>query len=168
MSGLSRRALQTDPWGALTRAAELDSSNDDWAPAVSLDGLTSFWFATDRSGEKARSGKRREPARSDRLSAPSAVPGIAGNDADFAPAVDATETLLFFSSNRTGSAGFDLYESSRSSTQAAWGAPAWIPGLNSASDEYDPFVAQGGLVVFFTSMALWRGRHLLVRPPFDR
>ncbi len=147
----SRRTLQTDPWGAPTRVVELDSTGDDWAPAVSLDGLT-IWFATDRAGGVGKIWQATRATRSDAWGAPSAVPGIAGNDVDFAPAVDATETLLFFSSNRTGSAGFDLYESSRPSTQAAWGAPTAIPGLNSASDEYDPFVAQGGLVVFFTSM----------------
>ena len=27
-----------------------------------------------------------------------------------------------------------------------------VPGINGASDELDPFVAQGGLVVFFTSV----------------
>jgi hypothetical protein len=83
---------------------------------------------------------------------PAAVAELSGSAVDFAPAVDATETLLFFSSNRTGSAGFDLYAASRASARTTWAVPRAIAGLNSASDEYDPFVAQGGLVVFFTSM----------------
>jgi WD40-like Beta Propeller Repeat len=147
----SRRAAQTDPWGTPTRVTELDSTSDDWSPGVSLDGL-SIWFATDRVGGVGKIWLATRPARIDAWGAPGAVRGIAGNDVDFAPAVDATNTLLFFSSNRTGSAGFDLYSSSRPSAAAAWSTPMAIPGLNSASDEYDPFVAQGGLVVFFTSM----------------
>ena len=83
---------------------------------------------------------------------------LASGSVNFAPAVDATETLLFFSSDRTdtsgsaGGANFDLYWSGRATTAGTWGAPAAVPGTNSNSDEYDPFVAQGGLVVFFTSM----------------
>jgi predicted neuraminidase len=147
----SNRVAQPDPWGAPTRVAELDSTSDEWSPAVSLDGL-SIWFATTRAGVDAKIWLATRASRSDAWGAPSAVPELAGNKVDFAPAVDATGTLLFFSSNRAGSAGFDLYASSRANVRDAWGAPTLISGLNSDSDEYDPFVAQGGLVVFFTSM----------------
>jgi hypothetical protein len=51
-----------------------------------------------------------------------------------------------------GGADFDIYVATRATTGAAWGWPAPVVGINSGSDEYDPFVAQAGLVVFFTSM----------------
>src|SRR5215468_8003441 len=44
----SRRATAADPWGPPTRVSELDSSQSDWSPAVSLDGLR-IWFASDRA-----------------------------------------------------------------------------------------------------------------------
>ncbi len=81
--------------------------------------------------------------------------------------------MLFFSSDRatlagaTRGANYDLYWSSRPSVGSPWGAPQPVPGVNSASDEYDPFVAQGGLVIFFTSMKIGRRRHLLVGAAVD-
>jgi hypothetical protein len=165
----SSRAVQTDPWGAPSRVVELDSTSDDWSPGVSLDGL-SIWFATDRAGGDGKIWLAQRAARSSPWGAPTAVPELAGNKVDFAPAVDATETLLFFSSNRSRSAGFDLYASTRASATATWAPPTAIPGLDSDSDEYDPFVAQGGLVVFFTSMRsgagdiFWSARHSTEEP----
>ena len=74
--------------------------------------------------------------------------------------------LLFFSSNRTGSAGFDLANQAARARRRLLGAHLHsIPGLNSASDESpDPFVAQGGLVVFFTSMRSGAERHSIGPP----
>jgi hypothetical protein len=83
---------------------------------------------------------------------------------------------MYFSSDRAnlagtaGGANFDLYATTRANTGAAWGAPQPIPGVNSGSDEYDPFVAQGGLVIFFTSMRsgagdiYWSARQSIAEP----
>jgi hypothetical protein len=172
----SRRPSADAPWGSPTRVAELDSAGSDWAPAVSLDGLR-IWFASDRDtsgrGQLWRSSRA---ARSAAWNAPEPVAELASGSVDFAPAVDATETLLFFSSDRTtvggsaGGANFDLYWSERAAAAGTWDAPAAVPGTNSPSDEYDPFVAQGGLVVFFTSMRsgmgdlYWSARRSIAEP----
>jgi hypothetical protein len=83
---------------------------------------------------------------------------------------------MFLSSDRAnaaataGGADFDLYASTRAGAGGAWGWPAAVPGVNSDADEYDPFVAQGGLVVFFTSMRsgmgdlYWSSRRSLAEP----
>ncbi len=153
----SRRASADDPWGAPTMVSELSSSNDEWCPGVSLDGLT-IWFATDRAKGFAQIWQATRASRTDAWSAPAPVAELASGAADFAPVVDATETMLFFSSDRAnlagtaGGANYDLYWSSRANASSPWEAPQPVPGVNSPSDEYDPFVAQGGLVIFFTSM----------------
>ncbi|HEY6478289.1 MAG TPA: hypothetical protein VI456_17040 [Polyangia bacterium] len=153
----SRRATADDSWGAPTMVAELSSGSDEWCPGVSLDGLT-IWFATDRAKAFAQLWQATRASRADAWNAPAPVAELASGAADFAPAVDATETMLFFSSDRVdlagsaGGANYDLYWSSRPNTSSPWGAPQAVPGVNSSSDEYDPFVAQGGLVIFFTSM----------------
>jgi hypothetical protein len=125
---------------------------------VSLDGLR-IWFASDRGS--VGQGQIWRASRASRAAAwdpPAAVAELASGSIDFAPAVDATETTMYLSSDRAnaaataGGANFDLYASTRAGTTAAWSWPAPIPGINSNSDEYDPFVAQGGLIVFFTSM----------------
>jgi hypothetical protein len=172
----ARRATAGDPWQTSTRAGELDSAESDWAPAVSLDGLR-IWFASDRDsvgrGQLWRSARA---SRSAPWDPPAPVAELASGSVDFAPAVDATETTLFLSSDRasaaatTGGADFDIYAATRSGTGAAWGWPAVVSGVNSDDDEYDPFVAQGGLVVFFTSMRsgmgdiYWSSRRALGDP----
>jgi hypothetical protein len=172
----ARRVTAADSWQAPARVAELDSGDSDWAPAVSLDGLR-IWFASDR-GSVGR-GQIWQATRASRASAwnpPAPVAELASGSVDFAPAVDATETTMYMSSDRAsaggtgGGAHFDLYASTRAGSGAAWGAPSAIPGVNSAEDEYDPFVAQGGLVVFFTSMRsgmgdiYWSSRRSLAEP----
>lgn len=174
----SRRASATDPWQAPTRVAELDSGDSDWAPAVSLDGLR-IWFATDRTSVgRGQIWRATRASRSAAWDPPAPVAELASGSVDFAPAIDATETTLYLSSDRanpgatTGGADFDIDASTRAMTGAPWGWPAPIAGINSDSDEYDPFVAQGGLVVFFTSMRsgagdiYWGSRRSLT-DPFD-
>ena len=154
----SRRDAADAAWGPPVRVAELDSPASDWAPAVSLDGLR-IWFASDRAD--VGRGQLWRATRASRVAAwdpPAPVAELASGSVDFAPAIDATETTLLLSSDRVnataavGGADFDIYGATRATTGAAWGWPASVPGINSGSDEYDPFVAQAGLVVFFTSM----------------
>ena len=83
---------------------------------------------------------------------------------------------MYLSSDRAnagatvGGADFDIYASTRTGPGAPWGWPAPVAGIASNDDEYDPFVAQGGLVVFFTSMRsgmgdiYWSSRRSLAEP----
>jgi hypothetical protein len=168
----SRRAAPEDVWGPPARVAELSSPASDWAAAVSLDGLR-IWFASDR--DSMPRGQLWRSSRASRAAAwnpPEPVVELASASVDFAPAVDAAETLLVFASDRPGSiaGGFDLYASARATTTAAWGAPVGLAGANGPGDEYDPFVAQGGLVLFFTSMRAgagdlyWTSRRSVAEP----
>jgi len=172
----ARRATAGEAWQPPTRVAELDSGESDWAPAVSLDGLR-IWFATDRASVgRGQIWQATRASRSAAWNPPAPVAELASGSVDFAPAVDAAETTMFLSSDRAsasgaaGGADFDIYASSRATTGAPWDWPAAIAGINSDSDEYDPFVAQGGLVVFFTSMRsgmgdiYWSSRRSLAEP----
>ena len=154
----SRRDTADAAWGPPVRVAELDSPASDWAPAVSLDGLR-IWFASDR--DDVGRGQLWRATRASRTAAwdpPTPVAELASGSVDFAPAVDATETTLLLSSDRVnaaaamGGADFDIHVATRATTGAAWGWPTPVAGINGDDDEYDPFVAQAGLVVFFTSM----------------
>src|SRR5262249_8488110 len=146
------------------------------APAVSLDGLR-IWFASDRgSVGRGQIWMASRASRAGPWNAPAPVAELASGSIDFAPAVDATETTLYLSSDRAnaaataGGADFAAYAATRAWTGGAWGWPAPVPGVNSGSDEYDPSVAQGGLIVFFTSMRsgagdiYWSSRRSLGEP----
>jgi WD40-like Beta Propeller Repeat len=146
---VSRRASPADPWGAPALVPELSSSGIDRSPSVSLDGL-SIWLATDRDLFRGRIWRSTRANRLAAWSTPVPVVELASPNFDSAPSVDAAETTLFFASVRQGSAATDIYASTRTGVAQAWGPPERVPGLDTAADESDPFVAQGGLVVFLT------------------
>lgn len=146
----SRRASSTDPWGPPTAVTALNSPAADEGPSISLDGLR-IWFVTEREVPYRHIWRSSRPTRNDPWAAPQVVTEIATSAKDFGPSIDASETLMFFSSSRPGSMGVDVYSSARANTKVPWGAPRLVPGLNGPYDDKDPFVAEGGLVVFFTS-----------------
>jgi Tol biopolymer transport system component len=80
------------------------------------------------------------------------VSELATGQLNSSPAVDATETLMVFGSLQQGvTAGVDVYSTTRASASALWGPSQPVPGVNGPADDVAPFVAQGGLVIFFAS-----------------
>jgi hypothetical protein len=146
----SRRASADVPWGPPAPVMELSSPAADYSPGITLDGLT-IWFATDRDLTRGRIWRSARVNRGAFWSPPVPVTELASPSVDVGPVVDATDTLFYFSSNRPGAFGFDLYFATRAVARALWSPPIPVPGVNTPSDELDPFVAQGGLVLFFTS-----------------
>lgn len=148
----SHRGSPQEPWGAPTLINELSSSATDYAPAVSVDGLR-VWFASDRDVARGRLWSSSRPTRAEAWAPPAPIAELASGSIDFAPVVDASETSLYFASNRPGGGGYDLYVAQRGTPSDPWGVATAVPGeVNSASDEYDPFIEGAGLVLFFTSM----------------
>lgn len=145
----SHRAAATDAWAPPVRVAELSSAADDWGPALTPDGLV-VWFVTDRDTGRAQLWRATRASRTGAWGAPTAVAELASSAIDLAPSVDAADRTLYFASDRPGAAGYDIYVSTRPSTNATWGAPVAAPGINSAEDDVDPFIADGGLQLFFT------------------
>jgi hypothetical protein len=147
---VSRRASPADPWGTPTMVVELSSSAIDRSPSVSLDGR-SIWFTTDRELFRGRIWHSSRPSTQSAWAPPAPVSELASPNFDSAPSIDAAETTMFFSSvHQNSSTGTDIYASTRASVAQPWGTPVRVPGLDTTADEADPFVAQGGLVVFFT------------------
>lgn len=147
----SRRATTADPWGPPTIVAELNSLFSDTGPSISLDGLR-IWFATDRDFSSGRIWHSTRPTRQDHWAAPQILSELVTSAKDFAPTIDATETTMMFGSNRVGSTAYDVHVTTRTAGSGPWGPVSRVPGVNGAFDDWDPFVAQGGLVIFFTSM----------------
>jgi WD40-like Beta Propeller Repeat len=147
---VSRRASPADPWGQPVVVSELSSSGIDRSPSVSLDGLA-IWFTSDRELFRGRIWRSTRDNRLGAWAAPAPVSELASPNFDSAPSVDAAETTMFFASLRMQStSGTDIFASSRATVGAPWGVPERVVGLDTSADEADPFVAEGGLVVFFT------------------
>jgi Tol biopolymer transport system component len=73
-----------------------------------------------------------------------------GNDSK--PSITADGLEIFFHSNRTGSAGNDLYSSARKSVLEPWSAPESLgPVVNSAAIDFLAAISPDGETLFFTS-----------------
>ncbi len=148
----SHRAAANEPWGPPVRVAELSSPRDDWAPAISPDGLA-IWFSTDRDAGHAQLWRASRATRAVAWGAPLAVPELASGAVDTGPTVDAAERTLYFASDRAGGGKFDIYVSTRPAVNAPWEAPVPAPGINTPDDEADPFIAASGLLLFLTRIS---------------
>ncbi len=148
----SRRAVATEPWGAPTLVAELSAPvTEEYGPAITLNGLA-IWFVTNRDGGRAQLWRATRETRAASWATPRAVPELASSAIDTAPTVDPAERTLYFASDRAGGSKFDIYVSTRPSLDAPWGTPTMVPGISSAVDSFDPFIAANGLLLFLTRM----------------
>ena len=147
---VSHRASRFDPWGSPTLVTELSSAGIDRSPSVSFDGYA-IWFASDREPFRGRFWRSTRASLQAQWTTPVPVSELASPNFDSAPSVDTAQTTMFFASLRQQSAtGTDIYSSTRATVAAPWSTPERVPGLDTLLEEADPFVAQGGLVVFFT------------------
>jgi Tol biopolymer transport system component len=73
-----------------------------------------------------------------------------GNDVD--PSITADGLEIFFHSNRTGSAGNDMYSSVRKSVLEPWSTPESLGTVvNSAAIDFLGSISPDGETLFFTS-----------------
>ena len=71
---------------------------------------------------------------------------------DLQPEISNDVLSLYFTSNRPGIGGFDMYVSQRASVDDPWGAPINLgPALNTTSDEGNAAFSRDGHLMFFES-----------------
>jgi Tol biopolymer transport system component len=85
-------------------------------------------------------------------STPVLVTAASGTNDDTTPEITGDGLALVFASNRPGGAGaYDLYELTRPSRAAAWGAPVRIVELASTTDEFAGSLSPDRLTIVFAS-----------------
>ena len=72
-----------------------------------------------------------------------------GNDAGIFLTADGRVAL--FGSDRSGSAGVDIYRATRANTISPFSTPQRISALNSSADDLDPQLTADGTELFFAS-----------------
>ena len=160
----SHRAVATDAWAPPVRVAELSSPvrrlgagpHPGWARHLVRDGS--------RTAAARSSGARRGQTRSAAVGAPLGRARVGQQRRRSVPGRRRGRAQRCTSPpNRPGAAGYDIYVSARPAVNAAWGMPAPAPGaVNTADDEADPFIADGGLLLFVTRVGSTNaGEHLL-------
>jgi hypothetical protein len=142
-------------WGAPTPVAELATGYQEENPRVSADGLR-LWFFTDRDRALGTIWEVTRESTADAWGPLVAVPGLSvgSGSSNVSAGMDAGATYAVVSGRPTGAPGYDLYEFTRPSTDEAFGTPTPLTEVNSASDDFDPYLSPNGLALAFASNRL--------------
>lgn len=81
---------------------------------------------------------------------PVSVGAVNTLDIETDPAISADGLELFFSSNRPGIGGHDIYRATRTSTAAAFGTPVLVVELSTAAGETSGHLTRDGLSFYFS------------------
>jgi len=129
-------------------------------PEVSADGL-SLYFESTRPGGLGGWDiwVSTRATTSDPWSEPINLgPNVNSGSGDGDPSISSDGLALFFGSNRPGGSGtWDLWVTTRPTTDAEWGPPVNYPSLNSSGEDFHPAISPDGSVLYFESpLAMWQ------------
>lgn len=143
------RGSRAAAWTTPVRIAELSSVAAEDHLSRTADELLGM-FTSDRPGGKGGYDiyMTTRAQRTDPWGPPVLVPELNTAAYDQDPTLDATGTIVFFSSTRTSDQ--NLYMATRPDRTAPWSAPMAIDALNTAADESDPWVSPDLRTIVFT------------------
>ncbi len=153
---VATRPTASDPWREpVNLGPTVNSSAGDWAPSISADGLTLYFFSgAGRGGYGSYDlWVTTRATVSDPWSTPVNLgPTMNSSALDGHPGISADGLSLFFSSNRPGgSGGTDLWVTTRATISDPWGGPVNLgPTVNSSAEEIDPSISADGRTLFFS------------------
>lgn len=154
--GLTAQVADADfAFGTSTNLGpEVNSSAFEGSPDISKDGLSLFFDAYVRPGGQGDWDiwvATRDATNGDWGAAVSLPPPINSPYADAGPTISADGLSLFFASNRTGGYGdFDLWVTTRKTTEDPWEPPLNLgPVVNSFASENHPSISADGLSLYF-------------------
>ena len=136
-------------WSAPTRLdAPVNSpSANDQGPALSSDGLALYFCSSRMPGSGGNDlWVARRASSDDAWGDPANLgPAVNSDGGDCGPSMSVDGRLLFFTSNRAGSQGNDIYMSTRTdaSDDFSWSTPARLGAeINTAASEFSPFITR--------------------------
>jgi Tol biopolymer transport system component len=154
-------------WGKpVPLPAPVNSPYADSGPSISADGL-SLYFGSNRFGSYGSYDLWVSTRKS--KDAPWGTPVNLGSKVnspyyDNHPSISADGLSLYFDSMRPGGQGYDVWVTTRKTTQHAWGTPVNLgPVVNTGGIELSPSIHSGGLVLFFDSRIIDRDIWMVAR-----
>jgi hypothetical protein len=141
------------PFGApVTLPGPINSSVDEWTPAISASDLTLVFYSQRLSvpGDPDIWISTR-PSASSEFEAATVITEVSSPDADHAPQLSADELVLVFASDRGSPGQYDLYEATRTSTAQPFGVPQKLDELSSPFHEETIWLSGDGLRVLLSS-----------------
>jgi len=151
---VTTRDTRGDEWGTpVNLGATVNTSNWEEDPSISADGL-SLYFSSNRPGGSGNVDlwvTTRETVHDEWVSPVNLGPTVNSAFHDGGAAISSDGLDLYFVSNRPGGSGFfDLWVTTRATTDDDWGEPVNIgPPVNSSVGEWHPNISADGLLLFF-------------------
>jgi len=154
---VATRETTDDPWGnPVNLGPTINSPDNDWGPSISSDGL-SLYFDIRQTGASSAIDDiwvaTRATTDDDWGNLVSLGPTVNSSSDDCYQSISADELALYFSSNRSGGYGnYDLWVTTRETTDEDWGTPVNLgPTVNSSAYEVDTSISADGRMLFFAS-----------------
>jgi len=140
------------PWSAPERLASVNSPSDDWRASITADGLEIYlhsWRPGGMGGGDIWVATRSDTAAP--FDPAVFLAEVSSASAEFDPFISADGLTLLWASNRTGTAGADLWIAMRADRSRAFTLIGEVPNVNSSNNEYSPWVSPDGKRLYFTS-----------------
>lgn len=144
------RASRGSAWDAPELVTALSSSKAD-RPRTTSDPALLLISArrAGGAGDLDLYSSRRGPAG---WSTPAQLPRINTSTVESDPWLDASETVLYFTTDRPGGAGgLDIWRATRASKGAPFTAPTPVSAINSDADEADSWLSPDRTEIYFSS-----------------
>lgn len=146
---VTTRPTKDDPWGwPVSLGPNVNSTGDDGWPSISADELTLYFGSGGDLHVSTRSTTDEEWGVPVDLGPP-----LNGPNRDLYASISSDNRVLFFSSDRAGTyGGWDIWMTTRKTTEENWGAPINLgPPVNTSVLDYAPSIAADGSVLYFHS-----------------
>jgi Tol biopolymer transport system component len=151
---VAKRTSTEDQWEPATNLGPtVNSSDHDWAPSISTDGLTLYFCSWKRPGGHGKFDiwQTVRPTVNDEWGTPENLGSLVNTpDEERMPWISADGLEIYFA--RIGNSDTaNLYVSKRATITDTWSEPVNLSVLNTASSESEPSLSADGLTMFFTS-----------------
>ena len=142
-------------FGPQSNVTELNSTGRDHTPTTNTD-LTFMIFSSNRAGGVGTDDAwmTTRAGASSPWDPPTNLPGISSTERDMGFTMTPDGLVLYFTSNRPGVGGFDLFTTTRPDTASLWAAPTPVAELNTVFDDKFPTVTGDNLTLYFASNRL--------------
>jgi Tol biopolymer transport system component len=153
---VTTRATTQDPWGKPGNLGQpVNSSDNNFMPSISSDGLSLFFCSTRPGGQGDWDvWVTTRTTISDPWGIPVNLgPPVNSSYLEQTPTISADGVVLFFSSNRPGGfGGSDLWLATRATVSDPWGeAVNFGPTVNSAASDAGANISRDGSTLYFCS-----------------
>jgi len=140
------------PFGTPAAAAAFNSDTNDDGLTFTADGLTAYISSARSGGDNYDLFKLTRTATDQPFGPATALDGgINTADQERDPHVSRDGLKLFYFSNHTLAGTFDIFVASRATAAASFGAGAALTTVNSAANDYNPFLASVDQLLYFAS-----------------